>query len=424
MSKILFFVLLISISSRTIFLPFKRNFFEELNSTNLMSQLYENNIYIILKVGTPIQEVPLYLKLNQYPSFILTRNENAKFNENKSSTFQFLEKSYSLYHFYDFFHGILSSDKIQFDNNNIIDNYTFILSKKLIDKNMKFSGEIGLDIQSKYPDKIDITNFIDQLKKINFTDNYSFSLKYTNQDEGFFIFGNYLHNYDKKYNENDFLFDKLSYYKNNMIKWSFSFDELYSGNQILKFEDENKTLAELSYELGLIIGSTNYFYYIQNNFLNNNFCIKQKLKGQLYLIYYECPENINIKQFPEIKFVNKNLKFNFTLNYNDLFLKYDNKYYFLIVFSEVYQGFFTFGAPFLRKYQIFLDKDKKIFGIYPQKENKQFNLLTYALIFISLLIIFIFIIIIFVKSFSNKNLKRKLRANELNYDYEYAETIN
>ncbi len=36
-----------------------------------MSNLIENEIYIEIKIGNPKQNIPLFLKLNQYPTYII-----------------------------------------------------------------------------------------------------------------------------------------------------------------------------------------------------------------------------------------------------------------------------------------------------------------------------------------------------------------
>ena len=55
--------------------------------------LTENNIYIELNIGTTVQIIPLYLKLNQFITFIssnLCNNNIIKFNHNKISSINYL----------------------------------------------------------------------------------------------------------------------------------------------------------------------------------------------------------------------------------------------------------------------------------------------------------------------------------------------
>ena len=127
---------------------------------------------------------------------------------------------------------------------------------------------------------------------------------------------------------------------------------------------------------------------------------------------------IEYKNFPELIFRNDFLKYNFTFTYKDLFMKYENKYYFLILFKW-YIDKWNFGYPFFKKYQIFFDSDKKIFGLYPNKSNSNnWNFSPWILVFVFalLFIITLIILLIFIKYFKQK---RKIRANELEDNFEY-----
>jgi phosphotransferase system glucose/maltose/N-acetylglucosamine-specific IIC component len=99
-------------------------------------------------------------------------------------------------------------------------------------------------------------------------------------------------------------------------------------------------------------------------------------------------------------------------------MKYKNKYYFLILFKW-YIDKWNFGYPFFKKYQIFFDSDKKIFVLYPNKSNSNnWNFSPWILVFVFalLFIITLIILLIFIKYFKQK---RKIRANELEDNFEY-----
>ena len=108
---------------------------------------------------------------------------------------------------------------------------------------------------------------------------------------------------------------------------------------------------------------------------------------------------------------------NFTLTYNDLFFKYNDLYYFLVIFPEQFEphnDYFTVGYPFLKKYSLLFDSHNKI--IVFMKENQPFPLFKILLIiFAFVLIIFLTFIIIFIL----KKPKRKKRVNEIDEDFEY-----
>ena len=135
-----------------------------------------------------------------------------------------------------------------------------------------------------------------------------------------------------------------------------------------------------------------------------------------------------MKSFPPINFHHFELNKTFILDYNDLFIKENNKYYFQIIYSSFSGSYWKLGKPFLKKYQITLDLDsKKIYfydnekigddGIIEGKKNYSLDLKDILLIsFCSVLCICL--VIVFIKLIK-KN--RKKRANELkDDDYEYG----
>ena len=76
--SILFSLIILSniiiIKSQIMKIPFKTKEKKNISSDNIISKLIENDIYIEIKIGTPTQNIPLYLKLNQFPTFITSSN--------------------------------------------------------------------------------------------------------------------------------------------------------------------------------------------------------------------------------------------------------------------------------------------------------------------------------------------------------------
>ena len=107
--------------------------------------------------------------------------------------------------------------------------------------------------------------------------------------------------------------------------------------------------------------------------------------------------------------VSKNYSYNFELNYNDLFVKINNKYYFLVIFKANNENnnnnkeFWILGQPFIKKYSFTLNVDAKMIGFFhknlliekdelqndkiEKNENKIFNKL--KKIFLILLLILV-----------------------------------
>ena len=192
-------------------------------------------------------------------------------------------------------------------------------------------------------------------------------------------------------------------------------------------------------ELGLLVCTTEYFNKIKNIFfnqyLNNSICELKYMTHNLNsytMIVCADNTNFNIKSFPSLNFYHKELNLNFSLNYNDLFEKKNNKYYFLIIYSDFSGGYWKIGKPFLKKYQITLNLDSKEINFYDRNyvidentddDNKKNNGIIKYYILIGVCCI-LFISLIITSYFFIKKLKgeRKKRANELNDDeYEYVE---
>ena len=126
--------------------------------------------------------------------------------------------------------------------------------------------------------------------------------------------------------------------------------------------------------------------------------------------YFICDINDKIDDFPIISFNHKGLNYTFEFNYQDLFLKVDNKFYFLIVFKDIKDNNWKIGKPFFKKYQLIFESDRKLIGFYTGKIKSKinFNWIIVFILFIILIILIIFMIIRY------KNLPKKIRAKELN----------
>ena len=124
-----------------------------------------------------------------------------------------------------------------------------------------------------------------------------------------------------------------------------------------------------------------------------------------------------MKNFYDLKFFHKEFNFTFILNYNDLFKEVNGKYYFLMYFKK--EGTFTFqlGKPFLKKYLMIFNQDKRTIGFYKSIENNNNSFFIWILIFFAFLIILLlggYILIYKPGKF------RKKRINEIEEEYEYT----
>ena len=97
-------------------------------------------------------------------------------------------------------------------------------------------------------------------------------------------------------------------------------------------------------------------------------------------MYYECKKNeklFNITKFPNLNFEIREIRFNFTFTYEDLFFSHNEYIYFGIIFDKYYkfkynQGW-KLGSALFKKYLLTFNIDKKMIGIYKNTIEKVKN---------------------------------------------------
>jgi len=412
-TKTNFFIIIIisqiKLISSNIILNFKTSLNKTLTKENLMENLFTNKIYIEIKIGTPEQKIPMYLKTKTFSSFITGKNFKEsikKYDYSKSTTFKYLEDITIKFYKYDFTEAFLATDTFNFGNNKKCDNLTIIIAKDLRESSKYLNGVFGLQLTPNEKHLAETYNMISLLKEKKLIYDYSFSLKYKNNNEGEFIIGK-----DKNLNDEEINTGKLGH-NGDSLQWSIDLDVSVNGIKI-----ENNSLSYIYYEFGFIESTNSYKKNINdiyfNKYLNNKKCVQIELK--MFYYYYVCDDDIDISSFPNLTFYNREINYTFSFNGNELFYKFENKIFFLIIFPD-YSDSWSFGKLFLQKYHILLDRDKKIFGVYPNDKNKIKIPFSWILIFI--LFITLISVLIYIKFFIVKA-KRKIRANELDDDYEY-----
>ena len=328
--------------------------------------------------------------------------------------------------------GYLSNDTIIVNDKNTVKEFSFILVKE---SKIESPSNIGLMIPSAYTSIRDI-NFITQLKKLGFIQYYSFMINYTSSEkgEGEFIMGGPPHFFDKKYNKNYYKTEYAINKPRNMI-YGLKFDSINYGNIDVNGKMEGKFLCDF----GLIAGSTGFYKIINESFfedkIKNNICFVNNIRynlewreGENNFEYFYCiKDKIDIKEFNNLKFVQKNLNFTFEFNYKDLFHEIDNYYIFKIIFHKYSNFYWIFGKPWLEKNLMIFDQDTKTIGNYyyiqynnddiiPNTNNDNSNM-----VFIIVIVILVIILIAFVGwlIYIFKKNDRKKRLNEINEEFDY-----
>jgi len=430
------------------------------NSKIFLEKFFTKNVILSFSVGENSQTVDgiidrdgMCFNFLEEKSVSYIKTNNNFFSPKKSSSFiitnETIKVSYkpniysALGHDYFLFDKIdkynLSFLLLKTENYNEVD-FDLIKSKKYIAK----IGLVNPGINDQI--KNDCPLFLSQAKKIGNLTKYKISFEFESNNKGNFVFGDELYNYKKNvYHESQYVKDDTSEHH-----------QLFYDYSQLVFQDKKSinitqgTYSKFDYNFGLIIAIEKFKKAIDDNFFNSlmksNICKDENItfNNSIFTVY-SCEEKTfadKIKTFPKIVF-SKNDKsddfiFDFELDSNDLFVKANSRYYFLIIFKEKNLNINTwiFGQPFYKKYNFSMDLDANLIAFYnPNKEiiktdennnpikkgeDDDKDKIKKILLIIGLVI---FVIGLAVGMFFlGKKLRndRKKRANELlddNYDY-------
>ena len=166
-------------------------------------------------------------------------------------------------------------------------------------------------------------------------------------------------------------------------------------------------------------------------------CFKNSIQQDTYytdLKFYFCDINIKNELYdilPFIKFISKDLNYTFEITKEDLF-QIEGNYIYLNILFDYGKSYWVLGKPFSLKYQFVFDQDSKKIGLYKNvhkkiyinNNDKKYHLDKISKIFI---IIVFSLCLIFLGFYLGKKIyqiKRKLRANEMDDNYDYINESN
>ena len=435
-------------------------------TNEIIKNIIINELFIKLEVGTPPQKLNLRISVNSNDFFISKsdailennypkKQSNFYFDLSKSSTFQYSPNKKGQIFFSHTHESETVIDNMNFysteksNNQKNINNFEFFLAHKVNGPN---HGIVGL---KNYPYVEKRDDFFSSLKKYNLIKNKIWYIDFDHKNKnGTLIMGNYPH-FDnniikiEKYKLFDLNhFEKIYSVVSNEkwdTTWGINFNKIYLENktnesfyEILNKNKNNKNVI-LNPNFGVIIGSHSFKYIFEktflNKFLDNKICFQPHLYftrnyEQKSFYYYYCKADYieqMRKEFNTIKFEHKEFKFNFTLDFDDLYIRKKNFIFLRIIFDESNPNW-IFGSPFFSKYTFIFDSDSKEIGFYSpninnnilgenfnknEKGNSTLKIFLHVLLGIVLIVVGI---IVGKKLFG---LKRKLRANELEEKFEY-----
>ena len=297
--------------------------------------------------------------------------------------------------------GYCASDIFYINNiNNTEVRYRFFIYPKNLDKIM-IEGIIGLGVNNVKDYSFPGYNLIHQLKENKLINDYTIYFSENKTDN--LIIGEIPERSEpNKFNDNKTVDIFYTNFNNSRYKYYLFVNSLISNYTII--DSEITVLFDIS--SFFIEGTDIYKNYIQSLFFNNQKCFKGNSKF-LGDIFY-CDKNVDISKMPSLIFQIKGVNYNITLDYQNLFVLLENKYYFIVNFKNN-NTIWKIGYYIIKKLNIAFNQDKKIIS-FPKliKEKKQKNnynnnliiififLLIFLLIFI-LSILFLFCIKLLIK---------------------------
>ena len=423
--NLLFIISIKSILSSVI-IPFKNKMQENLNN-NKLENLYLTKITSNLKMGTPLQEIELYIQLQEDNIIILNSDSqycSSKikcFNSGLSSTFNTPDKEEKDFNLPQIDSAKRSIDKLNLNSELTINEIEFLLTNEIL---YKKSGILGL----RMPDANAQFNLIKQLKKKNIINSYIFFINFPDKKnfyEGEIIIGEYPHDFNsKKYKKENIEKRQVSYSPTKTLGQDYIFEckKIFYGEKLVIKEQDISFIFEsvsfrASFDLKKILDEDFFNKYYKNNECEIKIYKESIIKNSTYIV---CKNNIDISKMKSLKFQIEDYLEEIILTPEDLFLKIDNELYFLIYFEDYWKMKWTFGYNFFRKYMVFFDQDNKMIGFYLKKKggNVSFFVIFFCILLLGVIIFLAFNIYKLIKN------KKKMKAKELIEDLMNTDEIN
>ena len=431
--------------SSYIVLPFKINSPQiDGNITKIFNEFLKNRLIITLPMGTPKKNVDFYASMNEYIYYLAEGSCNSNYitssyNMNNSQTFKERKKIFCGVNLDDCYFGediihlyqdinLTSTKECSFP-------FYYGTRKENAYKNdKKICGELGFQIDNGPFRFYDYDNFISLLKQNGIINSYSWYIHYfnninkKNDFDGAIIFDILNPGF---FSDFPFLKKDDDYNTVNakdiegILSWTFNFDKIYYTYNDTKFEIQIVN-SGLAFETDFIHAPEAYFESIKKNFFEfyfiNNICflVEERYK----YIYCEKSFEKYKETFPSLFFKSLGLNKTYILTPDELFKDCGKIFLFMIIQPKYTYKLWTLGKIFMKKNNFYFDSNKKLIGYFDVVETKkEINISISNENFFGKIKWFIFIFVgILIGIFIGKKIKeknRKLRANELEDNYEY-----
>jgi hypothetical protein len=333
-----------------------------------------------IKVGSNRISIKFKLTLDSFSVIILNSSVSdipINYNFNKSKTHQMFSFKYRFKN-EPIKEGYCASDIFHIKNLNDTEvRYRFFIYPKNIDKIVNE----GIKDYS-FPGY----NLIHQLKENKLINEYTIYFSENETDN--LIIGEI----PEKSEPNKFIKNQTknifyTNFNNSQFKYYLYINCIIFNSIII--DSENFLLFDLS--TFFIEGTEKYKNYVKNSFFNNNKCHKgiSKLFGDIFY----CDKNVDIPKMPSLIFQIKNIDYNITLDYQNLFILLENKLYFIVNFPKN-NNIWKIGYYIIKKLNIAFNQDKKTISFSKIKKNeKEKDKNKSSKIFVSFLFLCIFLLV-------------------------------
>ena len=432
---------------------------------DIMYREHCSPLFAELEIGTPTQKIPLIIKMKEHDYIITSvhkENKNVSdyyinktlydlsnkfnhFNENKSSTYLYIENCQKREHYYRYDY----EEEFPIAETTCPSYETFLFYKDIDMKNQikkeklyfdlvrfmrdNVTGVIGLNL---FNDGRTSSSFLSVLKKNNVTNNYYwyFDFNSPKNEKGKLIIGGLLDEiYEDKYSREDLHNANINM---GYLYFNVNFQKIFVKNTSgpINFEKDS---CELNFEFNTIILNSEFRKYFNNTI--KHLSLKQKCFYDEFQqcedlygyktdhFFFYCKNEKEVKEELQkiilpIQFYSNELDYIFEITIDDI-LKENGEYILIKLLFNKYGGRCILGKPFSLKYKFIFNPDTKGVSFYPKFKTEKgieinWNIVLKILIIIGLCIIFAVLGIIIGKKLYG--MKRKKRANEMNDDdYEY-----
>ena len=440
---------------------------------DLMFAEYISPFFTEIEVGSPVQKIPLLIEIrtNDFVITSMYNKEGSKssfylnktlfdfseilrgrnfFNEKKSDTF-ISDKCMNReqYYRYDEYETAVSEETCPaydtlylYQDINMKNKIKLINTRIDLVRNIKdnITGVLGLHL---FTNKRTEISFLSFAKKNNLTNNYNFFFDFDSNKnkKGKLIIGSFPDElYGKQYKREDLHYSTSH---RGYLYYNIFFNKIYiTFNNSTIYNLERKD-AELCFDHDVVMADSEYKKILENSLkdlIDDEKCFSSEFNAISYIYesnkkntsFFYCKNTVNIsdelkKRILPIKFFTHEYNnYTFELLSDDILIQKGDYILIKIVFPK-FSYTWTLGRPFTLKYNFIFNPDMKKIGFYVKSNTNNSGKKVWKYILITVLIIMLIAIFIILGVILGKKiygLKRKIRANEMDDDYEYFESKN